>query len=189
MTWPIQHLTAEDLDAFHSASLNPPAAKHVQECQECRALLEQDRVLVEALESLPLFDASADFADRVLERVGTPAPALARQVPLPRRLALAASVLVAMGGSAGWALFNRGLLLSWIDGLAAGAGRALWMTVATVADNLADLARVSPVPDLASSPGRLALVGTVLLIGYAAAMVALRRLLLLPGQPASHANG
>jgi len=63
------------------------------------------------------------------------------------------------------------------------------MTVATVADNLADLARVSPVPDLASSPGRLALVGTVLVVGYTAAMVAMRRLLLLPGRPASHANG
>ena len=189
MTWPIQHLTAEDLDAFHSASLNPTAAKHIQECQECRTLLEQDRVLVEALESLPLFDARADFADRVLERVGTPAPALARRIPLRRRFALAASVLVALGASAGWALFNRGLLLSWMDGLAAGSGRALWMTVAAVADNLADLAQVSPVADLASSPGRLALVGTALVIGYAAAMVALRRLLLLPGRPAPHANG
>ncbi len=43
---PINHLTADDLDAFHSASLTDLARAHLEECQECRSMALLDRIIL-----------------------------------------------------------------------------------------------------------------------------------------------
>lgn len=185
--WPINHLTADDLDAFHSASLSVAAREHLDECAECRTLIRQDQALLDALATLPAFEPSPGFANRVMARVALPRPALAHWRE-PRRIALAASVVVALGASILWSLFNRSLLLSWLDQSATEIGRALWLGVRVVAANLTEQPWFAGLRGFASSSARIALVGGGLLIGYGAAVYALRRLLLPPSRPVPHAD-
>ena len=186
--WPNNHFTADDLDAFHSASLSVEAQNHLAECTECRALVQQDRALVAALQALPGFDPAPGLADRVVARVRQPA-ALALPPSRSRRLALAAMVAVAIGASGVWSLFNRSLLLGWLDDGAAEVGRSLWVALRVAAANLAEQPWVASVGALVSSSGRAALLGGLLLAGYAAALIALRRLLASPSPAVSHVNG
>jgi hypothetical protein len=186
--WPLNHLTAEDLDAFHSASLSTAAQQHLEECAECRTLVQQDRALLAALAGLPSFEPSAGFAERVMTRVQVSSAAPARRFA-PQRVALAATLLLALGASIGWSLLNRALLLGWLNHSAAGIGRALWMGVRIVATNLSDQAWFSSLRALLSSSGKVALAGGVLLLAYGAALYALRRLLAAPGPAVPHAQG
>ena len=185
--WPINHLTADDLDAFHSASLNVEAREHLEECAECRALTLEDQALLTALATLPAFEPTPGFADRVMAEVAFPQAVLVRTLR-PRRLALAASVIVSLGTSIGWSLFNRTLLLSWLDHSAAGLGRAVWLGVRVVATNLAEQPWFAGLRGFASSTPRVALAGGGLLIAYGAAVYALRRLLVPPSRPVPHAD-
>ncbi|HLB54312.1 MAG TPA: hypothetical protein VJK71_04340 [Gemmatimonadales bacterium] len=187
MTWPTQHLTAEDLDAFHSASLTREAAQHLEDCSQCHALVHQDRALLQALESLPVFAPRADFADRVLARVHRPAPLTVR-IRKPRSVALAALILIGLGASAGWSIINRALLASWIDATAMEIGRSIWIGFATLAQNLSEQPWVSGLLQVGSSTPALVALGSALLIGYPAAMMALRRLLVLPRSTGSNAS-
>lgn len=179
MTWPIRHLTAEDLDAFHSASLSPETKQHLDECSECRSLVERDRALLEMLETLPSFSPRADLADRVIAQISQPAATPVR-IPSRRPLALAASVAVLLGASVVWSLFNRPLLGSVIARVGGAIGDFLWDGLATMAQNLADQPWLASAQQFAGSGARLALAIGVLLIGYTAAMVAFRRLLRQP---------
>jgi len=184
--WPVNHLTADDLDAFHSASLSIAAREHLDECAECRALTLEDQALVRALESLPGFEPEAGFSDRVMARVALSRPVPARfRVP---RLALAASVFVVLGASIVWSLFNRTLLLSWLDQAAAQVGQALWLGVRVVATNLTEQPWFAGLRGFASSTGRVVFAGAGLLIAYGAAVYALRRLLVPPSRPVPHAD-
>ena len=179
MTWPIKHLTAEDLDAFHSASLSPEATQHLDECSECRSLVERDRALLEMFETLPSFAPQAGLADRVMAQLAQPVSAPVR-VPSRRPLALAASVAVLLGGSVVWSLFNRALLGSWVTRLGGAVREFLWDGLATIAQNLADQPWLESARQLVGSGVRLGVTVTILLVGYAAAMVAFRRLLRQP---------
>jgi predicted anti-sigma-YlaC factor YlaD len=187
MTWPIKHLTADDLDAFHSASLSVEARQHLEECAECRSLAIADRAVLDALERLPVFEPHAGFADRVMARVQL------QRAPLRvfqwRRAALAASLIIGLGASIGWSFFNREALLSWLNHSAAEIGRTLWLGVRVVASNLTQQPWFDSVRQLASSWGRVAVIGGGLLVGYGAAIVALRRLLVPPSRPVPDANG
>jgi hypothetical protein len=185
--WPIAHLTAEDLDAFHSASLKTAAREHLEACAQCRALVEQDRALLAQLASLPTFEPSEGFSDRVMARVELPGRAPARRFA-PQRVALAATLLLALGASIGWSLLNRALLLAWVDSAAASLGRAIWMGVRIVATNLTEQAFLVSLRDALSSGGRAVLAGGVLLGAYGAALYGLRRLLAAPGS-VPHAHG
>jgi hypothetical protein len=104
-------------------------------------------------------------------------------------VALAAAVVVALGVSMVWSLFNRTLLLSWLDSAATEIGRALWLGVRVAATNLTEQSWFAGLRGFASSSGRAALAGAGLLVGYGVAVLALRRLLVPPSRPASHANG
>jgi hypothetical protein len=179
MTWPIRHLTAEDLDAFHSASLSLEATKHLDECSECRSLVERDQALLELFETLPSFAPRAGLADRVMAQLAQPVSVPVR-APRRRPLALAASVAVLLSGSAVWSLFNRPLLGSWMARLGSAIREFLWDGLATIAQNLADQPWLASVREFAGSGARLAVTVTILLIGYTAAMVAFRRLLRQP---------
>lgn len=186
MTWPIKHFTADDLDAFHSASLSSDARQHLEECAECRELALADRALLNALTKLPSFEPSVGFADRVMARVKLQ-PAARRVFQWPR-VALAASLLIGLGASVGWSLFNRGVLLSWLNNSAAEIGRGLWLGVRVLAANLTEQPWFATLGQLLSSSGRVALIGSVLLVGYGVAMLALRRLLVPPSRPVPDAN-
>ena len=191
--WPVYHLTADDLDAFHSASFPAHAREHLAECEECRTMAQLDRAVLDALAALPSYGPAPEFADRVLARVKQPAPALVRQLAPSssvawRRRALAASLVLGIGASIAWSLFNRELLLSWINLSAAETGRSLWLGVRVVVANVTEQPWYAPLRELASSPGRLAALVTGSFLTYAAALVALRRLLTPPSRPVPHAN-
>jgi predicted anti-sigma-YlaC factor YlaD len=192
--WPINHLTADDLDAFHSASLNVEAREHLDECEECRAMALLDQRVLDALAALPSYAPGPEFAERVLARVRRPEPAIVRLVR-PRtsagwvRVAFAASAVVSLGASIVWSLFNRDLLLSWIHLSAAETGRTVWLGVRMVATNLTAQPWYAPLREFASSPGRLAALVGGSLIAYGVALVALRRLLTPPSRPVPHAHG
>ena len=192
--WPINHLTADDLDAFHSASLTVAAREHLEECAECRTMALQDRVVLDALAALPAFAPGPQFADRVMARVRAPEPAIVRLFrPRTRaarvRLAFAASVVVSLGASIVWSLFNKDLLLSWINHSAAETGRQLWLGVRVAATNLTAQPWYAPLREFASSPWRLALLVSGCMLVYGAALLALRKLLTPPTRPVPHANG
>src|ERR1043166_5502506 len=183
--WPINHLTAEDLDAFHSASLSVEARAHLDECEECRTMAELDRVVVDSLAALPAFHPREGFADRVVARVRQPAPAVV-PMPAPRRArnwgrpAAAAMLVASLGASILWSLSNRDLLQSWIQLASAETGRMLWLGVRVVATNLTAQSWYAPAREFVSSPGRLAALMGGSLVAYGAAVAALRRLLTPP---------
>src|ERR1051325_5768232 len=192
--WPINHLTAEDLDAFHSASLSDEMREHLDECAECRAMAELDRVVLAGLAALPVLAPREGFADRVIAAVHQAPPVRApRLVPSGRtrwiRLAAAASVVGSLGASITWSLLNRDLLLSSTHFSTAEPGRLLWLGVRVVATNLTAQPWYSSLRELVSSPGRLAAVVSGSLVVYGAALAALRRLLTPPSRPVPHALG
>ncbi len=179
MTWPIRHLTAEDLDAFHSASLSPDATKHLDECAECRSLVERDRALLEMFETMPSFAPRAGLADRVIAQIAQPVPT-AVPVRSRRPLAWAASFAVLIGASVVWSLFNQPLLGSVVARAGGTIRDFLWEALATVAQNLADQPWLASVQQFVGSGPRLVVSGVVLLVAYTGAMIAFRRLLRQP---------
>jgi hypothetical protein len=192
--WPINHLTADDLDAFHSASLTDQAREHLEECEECRSMALLDRSILDALATLPSYAPRPEFAARVMARVRRPEPAVVRFFrPRSRaawgRVAWAATVVVSLGASIVWSLFNRDLLLSWINTSAAETGRTVWLGVRVVVTNLTAQPWYAPLREFAASPGRLVALASGSLVVYGAAFVALRRLLTPPSRPVPHAHG
>lgn len=147
-----------------------------------------DRRILGALAALPAYAPRGEFADRVMARVQRPAPAVVRLFR-PRTLALAATVVVGLGASIVWSLLNRDLLLSWIDTSVAETGRMVWLGVRVVATNVTAQPWYAPLREFASSPGRLAVLGSGLAVAYGASILALRRLLTPPSRPVPHAHG
>ncbi|HEV8355908.1 MAG TPA: hypothetical protein VGQ17_03975 [Gemmatimonadales bacterium] len=192
--WPINHLTAEDLDAFHSASLSAELREHLAECEECRTMAELDHMVLEGLAALPPFAPREGFADRVLAGLRQARPARLRRY-LPSaigtwgRLAAAAVLVVSLGASVVWTLFNRDLVLSWIQLSTAEPGRLLWLGVRVAATNLTAQPWYASFRELVASPGRLAVLVGGSLVVYGAALVALRRLLTPPSRPVPYALG
>jgi predicted anti-sigma-YlaC factor YlaD len=192
--WPINHLTADDLDAFHSASLSVEAREHLEECEECRAMALLDQRVLDGLAALPSYAPRPEFAERVLARIRPPEPAIVRLFrPRTRagwvRVAIAASAVMSLGASIVWSLFNRDLLLSWVHLSAAETGRMAWLGVRMVATNLTAQPWYAPLREFASSPGRLAALVGGSLIAYGVALAGLRRLLTPPSRPVPHAHG
>lgn len=67
-----RHLLPEEIDQLLDGEVGfgtAPLNSHVRSCAECRAELESARALVEDLERLPRFGASAAFTDNVMSRV------------------------------------------------------------------------------------------------------------------------
>lgn len=192
--WPTNHLTADDLDAFHSASPSRDATAHLAACETCRTMVLADRAVLAALAALPAFSPREGFVERVVAGTVQPAPAVAgvRRFATPawrRRLALAAMLLVGVGTSVVWSLLNRDLLLSWIQLAAAETGRVLWLGLRMAASNVTEQPWYAPLREFASSPGRLVAAMSGSLLAYAAAITALRRLLTPPMRPVPHALG
>jgi hypothetical protein len=67
-----RHLLPDEIDQLLDGEVGfgvAPLEAHVKDCPECQAALDEARVVVEALETLPLLSPSPAFADRVLSEV------------------------------------------------------------------------------------------------------------------------
>lgn len=179
-TWPPKHLTADDLDAFHSEALGSDVRAHLDTCAECRDLVVLDRRVLAMLAQMPSLAPRAGFADGVLSRVRiadpTPVPVLSYPRLTRGRAAAIVATVVGMAASAAWSVANRSLLDAWLDRTATGllnTGTALWQNGLTF---VASQPWFETVRQLSGTPARLVLASVVAVGVYATGLVALRRL-------------
>jgi hypothetical protein len=97
-----RHLLPDEIDLLLDDEVGfgvQPLKAHIRDCADCRAKVDDARLVVDALEDLPHFAPSHTFADRVLSQVPVFVPwhvaardAVAKWVPQsrPARLAVAA---------------------------------------------------------------------------------------------------
>ena len=67
-----RHLLSNEIDLLLDGEVGfgvAPLRAHVDECPECRARLDEGRVVADALERLPHFSPRVSFADRVMSQV------------------------------------------------------------------------------------------------------------------------
>lgn len=67
-----RHLLPDEIDQLLDGEAGfgvAPLRAHVAECDECRARLDDARIVVDALEALPHFAADSRLADRVMAQV------------------------------------------------------------------------------------------------------------------------
>jgi anti-sigma factor RsiW len=146
-----RHLLPNEIDLLVDGEAGfgvAPLRAHLDECGECRTRYEDERVIVDALESLPHFAPDARLADRVMAQVPVFVPAhvaardsVARWLPQagPARIAAAALftsvagiltvalVWIASQGDA--AVFITGLVGDRLRGAVTGAARDLAVTL------------------------------------------------------------
>lgn len=189
--WPAPHLTADDLDAFHSGSLASDVRLHLETCEACRSLAAADLELVRGLESLPSFAPSEDFADRVMARVSIVKPSRVPLMSFPAwtrahwlGLTGVAAVLLA---SVVWSAANRQAIELWLGGVWNNLLQAGW-TVLRLAAALLDHPWAADMRSAWLQPGRLAVAGVTLLVVYGSGVLALRRLLTPSAGPVSNAR-
>jgi len=140
-----RHLLPNEIDLLVDGEAGfgvAPLRAHVAECDECRARLDDARVVVDALEGLPHFAPDARLADRVMAQVPVFVPAhvaardsVTRWLPQSKPARAAAAVLgtsiaglltvamvwLASRGDA--AIFATSLLADRVQALVMGAAR------------------------------------------------------------------
>jgi hypothetical protein len=89
-----RHLLPDEIDQLLDGEVGfgvAPLVAHVRECEECRAALDDARVVVDALEGLPRLAPAPAFADRVMADVHVYVPwhAAARDAAVAAALPLA----------------------------------------------------------------------------------------------------
>jgi hypothetical protein len=182
------HLTPEDLDLWLAGALPPGRLVHLEDCPDCFALAHAERRVVALIAALPVIAPHAGLADRVMEAVRVPpAPARAPWRVLthpsllgPRWKALAAASVALVAGagvSVAWSLAHPDALPAAGAWVAGEASHWLWVTIQTLASNVAEQPWYGPARSLLGSPARavLATISGVLL--YAGGLLAMRRLL------------
>lgn len=189
--WPAPHLTADDLDAFHSGSLASDIRLHLETCESCRRLVAADLEVVRGLESLPSFAPGADFANRVMARVAIVKPARVPLMSFPTwtrvhgfGLAGGTAVLLA---SVVWSAANREAIELWLSGIFNSLLQTGWTVLRSVVA-LLDHPWVAEVRSAWLQPGRLVVAGVTLLLVYGSGVLALRRLLTPSAGPSSNAR-
>jgi hypothetical protein len=97
-----RHLLPDEIDLLLDDEVGfgvQPLKAHVRDCDDCRAKVEDARVIIDALEDLPHFAPAHTFADRVMSQVPVFVPwhvaardTIARWLPQsgPARIAVAA---------------------------------------------------------------------------------------------------
>jgi anti-sigma factor RsiW len=146
-----RHLLPNEIDLLVDGEAGfgvAPLRAHVTECEECRARVEDARIVVDALEALPHFAPDSRLADRVMSQVPVFVPAhvaaresVVRWLPQagPARVAAAilgtsvagmltlAMVWLASRGDA--VVFATGLFSERMRGVIVGAGRELVLSL------------------------------------------------------------
>lgn len=121
-----------------------PLREHVEQCDACRARLDEARSVVTALAELPVFAPRIGLADRVMAQVPVFEPwhvaardLVRRWTPASQTARLLAASLVAVVGSLLTAVTlwvaTRGDLLAMVTGL---AGESASSAIASAADDL-----------------------------------------------------
>lgn len=174
-----RHLMSNEIDLLLDGESGfgvTPLRAHVDECAGCRLLLDEARVVADALERLPHFAPRTGFADRVMSRVQVVEPWHVAAVESARRLvpesrplrvlalAGAAVMSVVVSASAVWIALSAELTFgsaSVVTGrmrtaLVGGAAQAL---EAALGSGAADAVRANGL--IAVAAGALALVATV----------------------------
>lgn len=189
--WPAPHLTADDLDAFHSGSLTTDVRLHLETCESCRSLAAADLEVVRALESLPSLAPSEDFADRVMARVPIVKPSRVPLMSFPAwtrahglGLSGVAAVLLA---SVAWSAANRQAIELWLGSVWNSLLQTGWTVLRLVAA-LLDHPWAVDIRSAWLQPGRLVVAGVTLLVVYGSGILALRRLLTPSAGPVSNAR-
>ena len=146
-----RHLLPDEIDLLLDDEVGfgvQPLKAHVRECDECRAKVDEARVVVDALEDLAHFAPSHTFADRVMSQVPVFVPwhvaareSVKQWLPQsrPARLAVAAtatSVASVLTVAILWIATQTDLLTltsasisEGVQGLVLDAGRAVLTTV------------------------------------------------------------
>ncbi|MDE3171892.1 MAG: hypothetical protein KGN74_02360 [Gemmatimonadota bacterium] len=146
-----RHLLPEEFDLLLDDEVGfgvAPLREHVQECGQCRAQLDDARLVVAALEELPQFAPSFTMADRVMAQVPVFVPwqvaaldAVRPYLPRSRAARMAAVGLMGLGGAVltGGALWlaARGSAVSFaadvagsrLRGVAVQAGQSAMVTL------------------------------------------------------------
>lgn len=113
-----RHLLPNEIDLLVDGEAGfgvAPLRAHIQECSECRERLEDARVVVDALESLPHFAPDSRLADRVMAQVPVFVPAhVAARDSVRRWLPQSATARVAALAVAGCAAFTLTLGMVWL---------------------------------------------------------------------------
>ena len=148
MTEHTQHLQPWTLEELAENALDHAerelALAHVRNCARCAADLDASRAMIQALNALPTFQPSPNFADAVMSRVALPVAATSavarrRWLPQTRRGWVKAAVgalapLVPLLALLGW-LAGRGVTPgSMVGGAASWAGNAAWGALVTVTE-------------------------------------------------------
>lgn len=195
---PAAHLTDAQLDDWVLGALAPEQEAHLHACPECRATADRERLLVLALERLPLLTPGARFTDRVMAEVELPVTSI-RTAYLhwkrgvsrdPIAAGLAAGIGGLLGGSIAASVAWSAGHMDFIQGTGSWLvthGQALfWQGLGSVSSLLEQQAWY-PAARAAFTPGRALAAAGVAVSLWAAGVVALRRLIALPGSGAARA--
>lgn len=188
------HVTLEELDLWVAGALPVARESHLQGCAECQELANREKLLVMALERLPLFDPAPGFATRVLDQVELPVTSLRGALRLwktrverrPMAVAAVSGVAVLLGGSvaasAAWAAGNQDLITGAGQWALATGQAWFWTGVGTL-----EAQGWYQALSGAFTPGRAAAAAAGITALYAAGIVMLRRLIALPQAARAHA--
>ncbi|HVZ79006.1 MAG TPA: hypothetical protein VG818_13570 [Gemmatimonadaceae bacterium] len=127
-----RHLLPDEIDLLLDDEVGfgvAPLRDHVRDCASCQARLSEARAVLDALDELPQFAPSFNFADKVMSQVPVFVPwhvaardTVRRYVPQSRPMRVAAAGVAATAGAAltGGAVWlaARGDLLTFVTGLA-----------------------------------------------------------------------
>jgi len=113
-----RHLLPNEIDLLVDGEAGfgvAPLRAHIQECAECHERLEDARIVVEALESLPHFAPDARLADRVMAQVPVFVPAhVAARDTVRRWLPQSAAARIAAVAVAGSVAFTLTIGMIWL---------------------------------------------------------------------------
>jgi anti-sigma factor RsiW len=113
-----RHLLPNEIDLLVDGEAGfgvAPLRAHLQECPECRERVEDARIVVEALESLPHFAPDSRLADRVMAQVPVFVPAhVAARDTVRRWLPQSAAARIAAMAVAGSVAFTLTLGMVWL---------------------------------------------------------------------------
>lgn len=113
-----RHLLPNEIDLLVDGEAGfgvAPLRAHIQECPECRERLDDARVVVEALESLPHFAPDSRLSERVMAQVPVFVPAhVAARDSVRRWLPQSAAARIAAVAVAGSVAFTLTIGMIWL---------------------------------------------------------------------------